>query len=322
MKSLYAHLGDVGIKKSFARQALPVWWDDAIADCASGIQQAQLYFSRAFNIEPGSLLNRNEPAHFRLVEHKFKLSRNVSEDQAEVSAHYATAMARLVLQAVRTAYTPIPEKPSELRNLVLKKNSSVNLAGLLEYCAEAGIPVLHIGDMPGRKMAGVGIRLRDRFAIVLSKKAHPAYLLFHLAHELGHIAKNHLPQDGFLADQKIGKNSKDDAEEKEADAYAIRLLNGAEVKYTARGHIASGKQLFNAASQTASEMHVDVGHIILNYGNAQNNFAIASMALKYVIGPTDGGAVVNQALFNKLANDRLSEDQLHLLHNATSFTPS
>lgn len=324
MKSLYEHLSAVGIKKSFARQALPVWWDDAIADCASGIQQAQLYFSRAFNIEPSSLVNRKAPAYFRHAEHKhkFKLSRNVSEDQVQVSAHYATAMARLVLQTVETAYTPVPDDPNELRNRILKKHSCIDLASLLDYCTETGIPVLHIGDMPGRKMAGVAIRLGGRFAIVLSNKKHPAYLLFHLAHELGHIAKNHLPHDGFLVDQQIAENSKDDAEEKEADAYAIRLLNGAEVKYTARGRITSGKQLFNAASRTASETQVDVGHIILNYGNAQNNFAIANMALKHVVGPTDGGTVVNAALFRDLVADRLSEDQIHLLRSATGYTTS
>ena len=322
MKELYNHLGAVGISRKFARNVLPSWWDDEIAKEPSGFQQAQMYLSRAFNLELNSLSVAQKSPQFFVTEHKFKLNRNVSEGQVSASAHYATAMARLALSATKTAYTALPEDPKTLRAKILESQLCVNLGGLLTYCTGAGIPVIHIEHMPGTKMAGVAIRLEGRYAIVLSKKAHPAYLLFHLAHEIGHIAKHHLAKDGFLADQKIGEgNRDDDADEKEADAYAIRLLNGVEIKYTAEpGAIRSGKKLFEAASHKATKVNVDVGHIILNYGHAQGNFGMANMALKYVNGETEGGSVVNEALFKNLDSDLLSEDQLELLHRATGYS--
>lgn len=320
MKELYTRLGTIGISQSFARYVLPSWWNDEIASEPSGLQQAQLYLSRAFNLEFNSLLS-TQPPSFYVAEHKFKLNRNVTEDQVSASAHFATAMARLALLASQSVFAAPPDDPKVLREHILQDHPCVNLDGLLKYCADAGIPVLHIEKMPGNKMAGIAIRLDGRYAIVLSKKAHPAYLLFHLAHELGHIAKGHLGQDGFLADQNIGEGNRDDADEKEADAYAIRLINGVEIKYTAaKGVIKSGKQLYLAANHKAEETRVDVGHIILNFGHVQGNFQIANMALKYVTGPLDCGTVVNAALFRHLAKDSLSEDQLELLHHATGYS--
>jgi len=320
INELFTHLGSIGISPKFARKVLPSWWDDDIAKEPSGLQQAQIYLSRAFNLELSSLSNAHEPPRFFSAEHKFKLHRNVSVEDVSASANYATAMARLALSATQISYTAFPEDPNVLRERILQSRACVDLAGLLKFCADSGVPVMHIENMPGTKMAGVAIRLAGRYAIVLSKKAHPAYLLFHLAHEIGHIAKQHLAGDGFLADQKIGEGNRDDADEKEADAYAIRLINGVEIKYTAApGAIRSGKKLFEAASRKAQEKHVDVGHIILSYGHGQGNFGLANMALRYLAGEVKGGAVVNQAFFNSVDRDLLSEDQMELLRHATGY---
>jgi Zn-dependent peptidase ImmA (M78 family) len=320
MKDLYSRLGRIGIAKHFASKTLPSWWDDEIALSPSGFQQAQLYFARTFNIELRSLASEGVP-RFYPAKHKFKLNRNVSEDEVSASANYATAIARLALLAIEQPYSPVSSDPNDLRKQILQKQPCVNLAGLLDHCASLGIPVIHIEKMPGKKMAGLAIRIDGRYAIVLSKKAHPAYLLFHLAHELGHIANGHLAQDGFLVDQKIGEGNRDDADENEADAYAIRLLNGAEIKYTAAPNlIRNGKQLYQSAESKAKATGVDVGHIILNYGHGQGNFQIAAAALKFIPGLSDGNVVVNGAFFRALNSGRLSEDQLELLQHATNYS--
>lgn len=322
MTNLYTHLQGVGIPKAFARRMLPDWWDDSITSSDAGLQQAQLYLSKAFNLDLASLANQTEPPRFREVVHKFKASKNVDEECLTASAHYATAIARLALQATIETYTPPLVDPIKLRQQILQDAQCVNLSALLVWCKTAGIPVLHIEKLPGKKMYGLAIRMHDRFAVVLSRKAHPSELLFHLAHELGHIAKGHLSNDGFLADQQIGVDDRGDADEKEADAYAIRLLNGAAVKYSAESRVISPNQLSAAAKSMADKQRIDVGHIILNYGHSQNQFPLAKAALKLVDGSSCGSDVVNSVFFKSINNELLSEDQLTLLHTATNFSAS
>lgn len=319
MSNLYSQLNTVGIVKSFAKKVLPEWWDDEIALSASGLQQAQLYFSRAFNLDIASLQAGQLQPKFHAVERKFKLSRNVTDDDVTVGAHYVTAIAKLALQTIAQSQPVVPKDPSALRQLIIEKYSCVNLSGLLSFCTEVGIPVLHLDKVLGKKMTGLVARIDGQFAIVISKNGHPAYQLFYLAHELGHIAQGHLAKNGFIGDGSINSSGKDDADENEADAYAIRLLNGSEVRYTTQGGALSPQELYSAAKRKSTEKNVDVGHIILNFGNAQKNIPLANMALRKVEGSDNGADVINQAFFSSLNQELLSDDQLQLLKTVTGY---
>ncbi|MDO9235737.1 MAG: hypothetical protein Q7U28_06840 [Aquabacterium sp.] len=317
---LLSRLNSVGIPSTFARKMLPVWWEDEIASDPAGLQQAQLYLARAFNIDLRSLASRQGKPEFKASLRKFKLSKNVTEDMVSLSANYVTGIARLVLQAEPSRQQcPVPGDPATLRSEILVDHPCVSLQALLAWCNKSGIPVLHIDKVPGRKMTGLVVRNDGRFAIVLSKKGHPALLLFHLAHELGHIARGHLSADGFVADVKIDTTN-GDADEKEADAYAIRLLNGAEVRYGTNGPMPSAKVLFKAAVAKGLQEQVDPGHIIANFGHNQSRYAQAAEALKLIDGAQQGGDVINEAFFSALNQDRLSDDQLDLLKIATSYS--
>ena len=317
MDKLYAQLNGAGVPTGFARKVLPVWWDDAVARTPSGLQQAQMFFARAFNIDLASLSAGRAPLQFLGVERKFKLSRNVAEKDVSVSAHFASGMAKLALHGAPMHQTEVFKDPAVLRKQILQSNDCVSLPVLLTWCAKAGIPVLHIDKLPGKKMTGLVVRDGNRYAIVLSKKVTPAHLLFHLAHEIGHIAHGHLKGDGFVADESIGGADRGDADEKEADAYAIRLLNGKDVRYGASVPMRSGAALYQAALAKSRLEKIDVGHIILNFGNAQNNHALAAMALKSIPGEADGAKLVNQAFVKFLDMESFSEDQRNLLQTAT-----
>jgi len=319
--SLLSRIALVGVPAVFARRALPSWWDDEVALSKSGLQQAQMYLAHAFHIDLASLAQPHGPVNFQETQRKFKLSRNVAESDVSVSAHFATAMANLALVGFRADQGRVPQDPVELRTSILKTHNCVSLSALLTWCAQANIPVLHIDKLPGKKMTGLVVREDGRFAIVLSKKGTPAHLLFHLAHELGHIANGHLEGNGFVADEKIGGADVGDADEKEADAYAIRLLNGKEVSYrpSTGSVIRSGAALYKAALSKATQEKIDVGHIILNFGNSQQSHALAAVALKSIPGEADGIKVVNAAFFQALDSDKLSEDQFELLKTATSY---
>lgn len=318
MSELLSKLKSAGIPPSFAQRMLPVWWEDEVASDPAGLQQAQLYLARAFNIELQSLAAEGEAPRFRVTPRKFKLNRNVFEDNVLVSANYVTGIARVALQGFPSEQAIPPANPLELRKVILARHQCVSLSALLEWCASAGVPVMHVEKLPGKKMSGLVVRDGGRYAIVLSKKGHPSLLLFHLAHEVAHIAKGHLSSDGVVADDKIDVAGGDTLE-KEADSYAICLLNGGEIRYRAGGVIRNAKALYEAAVRKGAETHVDVGHIIANYGHNQDRYAMANLALANLGEPAQGSAVINAAFFEAIDHDALSDDQLELLKAATGF---
>lgn len=320
MRGLLRKLGTAGIPASFAKRMLPSWWEDDVACDPAGLQQAQLYLSRAFNVDLRSLAEVGEKPRFRANARKYKLSKNVTEDDVSASANYATGIARVALAAFPGEQKAVSDDPAVLRKAILKSHECVSLRGLLEWCRDARIPVLHIDDVPGKKMTGLVVRDKGRYAIVLSKKGHPAHLLFHLAHEIGHIGKGHLREDGFVADEKIDSKSADQ-DEKEADRYAVCLLNGSNVRYGASEGRANlnAEQLRIAAIAMGKKTHVDPGHIIANYGFNQDRFPVANLALKRLDGHSQGGIVVNEFFFSSIDRDLVSDDQLELLKAATDF---
>ncbi len=319
MRGLLQKLGTAGISASFAKRVLPSWWDDEVARDPAGLQQAQLYLARAFNVDLRSLADAEQAPRFRANARKYKLSRNVSEGDVSASANYVTGIARVALAACPEEQTAVSDDPVVLRNEILKSHECVSLASLLEWCRHAGIPVLHIDDVPGKKMTGLVVRDKGRYAIVLSKKGHPALLLFHLAHEIGHIGKGHLHEDGFVADEKIDSNSADQ-DEKEADRFAVCLLNGSNVRYGASDGRANlnAERLLLAAIAKGKKNRVDPGHIIANYGFNQDRFPVANLALKRLDGPSQGGAVINEFFFSSICRDLVSDDQIELLSAATN----
>lgn len=316
IQNLFARLSQVGITTPFARRTLPSWWDNDIATVPSGLQQAQMYLARAFNISLASLADPKAQVAFLETERKFKLNNRVDPVDVFVSAHYATAVAKVALKGFKFEQASVPQDAVALREQILQSVDCVSLPSLLSWCAQAGIPVLYVHKLPGKKMTGMVVRDADRFAVVLSRKGTPSHLLFHLAHELGHIGHGHLTGNGFVVDEKIGDADRGDADEKEADAYAIRLINGKSVSYSASGAISSGAALYRAASAVGQKERIDVGHIILNYGNAQKVHALANQALKYIAGESDGGTLVNTHFWQSFDTEAVSEDQLEFLQTA------
>lgn len=316
MQTLLARIKPLGVNPIFVRRALPSWWDDTIASSEAGLQQAQLYIAKAFNLDIRSF---DEPQiKFRQAQRKFKLSKTVTEDAVNASAHYATGIARAVLHAV-DQQRPVPAGALDLRRECLNVGKVVDLDALLFWCARASIPVMHVDALPGKKMTGLVVRDNDKFAIVLSRKGCQSEMLFWLAHELGHIACGHLKQDGFFADESIDTNLQD-AEEKQADAYGVLLLNGADTKYQVT-EVQRAPDLATAASSYGQKVNVDAGHILLNFGHHNRQFyPLAKSALKELGQSSEASSqTVNKTFFNWLPLEDVSEDQLEFLSTACSY---
>ncbi|WP_199203014.1 ImmA/IrrE family metallo-endopeptidase [Paraburkholderia madseniana] len=318
MQSLYSRLSQQGLKKSFVKSLLPDWWEDEIARDPSGLLQAQLILARSLNFDLASLRDTAATVRFQSAHRKFKHSKAVDKDSIRLSAEYATGMAKLAVQAMSTEYVSPPSDPTQLRANILKGRPQVDLDALLDFCFASGIPVLHIGSLPGKKMDAVAVKQNGRAAIVLSRNAAPAYLLFHLAHEIGHIALGHLGDaDGTLIDAELKAAGGGDADEREADSFAIYLLNGSNVKYTSNSRYLDAQALAYGAARLGAEKRIDPGHIVLNYGFAANNFPLANRALSFLKNCGGPGAV-NAKLTSNLDWDELSDDQASLLTRAVA----
>ena len=318
VKELYSRLQAIGISKSFIEKVLPDWWDDEITKAASGMQQLEMRLAQAFNLKLDTLESPSERVLFRNSPEscKFKLTEGVTKQDVLVAANYATAVAKRLLYGFSDyEQTQVPPSPSELRRAILASNSRIDLISLLDWCRTANIPVVHISSLPGKKMIGLAMREREKYAIVLCKKGTPSHLLFHLAHEIGHIACGHLVSNGFMAD--AGESIEEDVEEREANDYAQTLLNGTESpcppcmqekKFNPTG-------LLNYARKVAQDRRVDVGHIILNYAKATDKHSEAAQALKLMGGESKGPGVVN-AFYGSdtfYSLDAFSEDERIIL---------
>lgn len=318
MDSLYSRLSKRGVSKIFARKLLPDWWDDSLGTVPSALLQAQLIISTGMNFELRTLRDSSANIEFASAHRKFKFNKSVDEASIQLSAEYATGMAKLAAQAMKSPYAPLGPDALGIRNGLLTTHKCIDLAALLDFCNRAGIPVLHISDLPGKKMDAVAIRQHGRSAIVLCKNASAPYLLFHLAHEIGHIALGHLGSvDGSLIDVAINSEGSD-ADELAADEFAVKLLNGTDARYASSGGFFGAQHLARAAQSYGESNQIDPGHIVLNYAHAVKNFGLANAALKLI--PNAGGAkTVNQNLLSQIDFEALSDDQSDMLTKALAF---
>ncbi len=316
MDSLYARLSKKGVTKAFARRLLPDWWDDSLAATPSALLQAQLIISSGMNFELRSLRDTSAQIEFKAAHRKFKFSKAVDEPSIQLSAEYATGIAKLAIQAFQSDYILPPPSPLSIRDALLLSHQCIDLSALLDYCNRIGVPVLHMPELPGKKMDAVAIRHRGRSAIVLCTKKVAPYLLFHLAHEIGHISLGHLgADDGTLIDASITSNTVD-ADERAADSFAVQILNGSEIRYSSSQKYVNANTLANAAITYGQRNKIDPGHIILNFAHAAENFALANAALKCLpVVATDTG-VVNKNLLAHIDLGSLSDDQASLLTKA------
>jgi hypothetical protein len=186
-----------------------------------------------------------------------------------------------------------------------------------------GIPVLHVNLFPKgakKRPEGFTLRVGGRPIIVLCRdEKQPSWQLFILAHELGHIAGGHIPENGALMDEKIDANEPD-AEEAEADRYAIELLTGnAGTSIGTNGRWPKMDELARLAERYGRRNSIDPGHVVLNYAHTMGSsfFAVARGALKILHPKSDAVRAVRDRLAENLDWELLPEDSSEFLMRMT-----
>lgn len=320
MAALYRRLRGVGLTKPYVRQMiLPAWWDDQVAENPAGYAEGLTFLSRHLGLELSSLRDSERPITFRdFGACKFKKSRSATENDLALARAMATRAAQFVSVAAVESPQPLPASAAQIRREILGQGEPwVSLSNLVDYCWSVGIPVIHLSSFPKAKRPdGLAARVHSRPVLVLCKKAqYSAWLLFILAHELGHIALGHITDDGVLIDESMQHNVRDQ-EEDTANAFAIELLTGnADCRFGTSGRWPNSHQLAQMARETGRQLRIDPGHIVLNYAHTMGRgfFPVASAALGVLEPRKDALRMVRQKMAEHLDWSSLPEDSSEFL---------
>lgn len=324
MKTFYERLSEIGLPKKFVRdKGLPDWWDEEFEAHPGATIEAAAYVSRRFNLDIASLLKPEITPSFKRTEAKFKQRQNTSEqEQLSVAQSIASRVAEMVAYACLPRFQS-PLSAELIHKEILEKYPYVSLKGLLELCWNYGIPVIHFNQYPSsknnHKFDGMVGCFYERPAIIISlNNRSPAWLLFILAHELGHIVKGHV-NNIPIVDKKIDLDDEDD-EEIEANEFAVELLLGKPDMEYYTPRIFTGEKLAEYALNISSRDSVDPGVVVLNYAwnkvsretdkERKNIFwATAKKALKFIEGDSaDAPSEINNYSQSHLDLEKLDED--------------
>jgi hypothetical protein len=206
--------------------------------------------------------------------------------------------------------------PLEIRQGMLSAgHDCVNLDNLITWCWSNGAPVIHVSDLPRavKKMDGLAACIDGRGGIVISRNQHcSAWLLFILAHEIGHLALNHLGEQGVLVDEKLVRRDTD-AEETQATRFAFQLLTGSDEITFKVTHRLKASQLAEKCVNSGKAHGIEPGVLALMYAY-QENFIPVGVAAANIITPDDDAPerIRNAATVN-LDEDVIGEERFSLL---------
>ncbi len=324
MSELYQRLQKAGLPTSYVSRMLPEWWSEDAAKSPGALMELKMLLSRAFNLDLKSLFDDSQQIAFRPQAHcKFKHAANTQEHELDLARSIATAAARIAIAASKPQDLPRMPAAEVRRQILATGRPYVDFRGLLEFCWQIGIPVVHISKFPPKtkKMHALAVNIDGRHAIVLSlNRKASAWLLFHLAHELGHVLLGHVETNGVLIDQEVDPDNKV-ADEGEANEFAVEVITGSPRReYRPTGRWLKGERLAQAAQAKALSDKVDPGHIALSYANHLTNtaggnfFSVAQTALNILEPDANAPRLVHEFMKNNLDEDEVPEDSYsHLL---------
>lgn len=319
MGDLYARLRTTGFDREFVRSViLPEWWEDSLADVPANRALAEDAIARHLGMSLADLSRPSAPLGLPSFSHvKFKRYKNRADETVAPALVVAQRAARIIVGAIPSLpeFDLRPWNPVAVRQAILRHSRYVTLTSLTEFCWDQGIVVIHLAKTPRKSnlFDGLAMFCGARPVLVLgSRRDSPAWLAFHLAHELGHVLKQHVtPGSPPLADSDLTSASTDH-QEKEADRAACEILTGMpaprmpDLKLTA-------PRLALTVTQEAPERGVDPGVLALIYGRSNDRWGVAQGALKYLSLDSGGRDTITSALTKRLNPEDLSESSERFL---------
>lgn len=329
-QDLLQRLQHAGFSESFLLATLPDW--AASEESPSGQMMLRLLLARRLNLDPEALMDDSLPLGFlQSGPIKFKHMRLGPGPRRDALTAFALGVTRILLAAAPVGEeAPLPTA-AELRKAVIASGrDNIGFGDVLSVCWSLGIPVLHLRLFPAQTkgITAMAVRIGARHAILVARESGiPAQYMFHVAHELGHIALGHLKGISAIldADPDDPANAQDrlidDDEEKAADAFAQKLLSGEEsleVNRDLAGAKGTAAELAERAKQLGASLMIDPGHVIMSFGHSTKEWPMAMAAAKLIPGQdTTPASLVNRVLWDQLVG--LTDE--HALHFLRAVAP-
>lgn len=327
MNDLYVRLEDAGIDESYVRNfILPEWWSDEIAESSTGFLEGVGYIAKHLGIDPSVLRDGERSLSARTVAGaRFKLRADVESDDVTWAQSVAVRAGEMAAYATEAPFQISSEESARsIRNHILENGAKwVDLEHLLRFCWNSGLPVLHIPEVPGSKMDGMVVSADERPVIVLSKDhSQKAWLLFILAHELGHIVKDHIEQGDVLVDEEYTSDSSDPREQ-EADRFAVELLSG-DPDFKVGGKLVEAEVLAKQAKKFAAEYQIAPGAAVLNftYNHPEHPWGLAHATLKKLRPDANAPGIIRSSLQENLDWSRLPDESANFLARVSGIDRS
>ncbi len=326
IKNIYRALQNYGIDRKFIQDIiLPTWWEDDIANSKTGYFQTASLISKNLGINVSELINpTNSVALIRPAKIKFKFPRNVTFNTTDIWPNsLAVKISETIDQIYSIPLLNLSNNALEIRNSIKGQYGKIDLNNMLEYLWSSGIPVLHVPVFPKEvyKMDGMAVNLNGRPLIILSKdRQYDAWLMFILAHELGHIVNGHLSnKDQIIYD--VNLETEEDDEEHLADDFATELLNGTKSPsyFSSNKIFSSPYEFVNYIRPLSKKLSIDPGIIVLNYAYKTKNYALAEQAHKILTPKADAVKVIQLKMKTKLNLEKLSEENYDYFVKLTSL---
>lgn len=323
-RELRSELAGLGLVWKSLKPILPDWIDTAF-ESHSGVLELKTFLSRNAGLD---ILNDGHLASRELPAACFKTNSATSLDQIVAARGMATACARLVAKATTSKWTQMPAEADDFRAATLRMTNKgwIDLPVLLESCWSCGVPVLYMPSLPvqGRKMEGMVTFLSGRPVIILTKRVpHPDWLLFILGHEIGHIARGHLPEDegqAIVDDTVEVESDGRDQQEQEANRYSTHLLAPGGKEVTIGRRLPKATEFARVAQKYAEANGMSPGYVILNavhnsVVNGKKPYGLGQAALKVLPSDDDSTAadLCRQALRKYVDLDALRDDSIEYL---------
>lgn len=314
LKSIYKTLIQSGFDKNFIKHIImPDWWRDDIANSKAGYLQALSIIAKNLGLELKDLLGDSISLNLKNPNRiKFKKAKNININETSIwPQSLSSRIINIVNQSYLVEYKELSSDPIKIRNSILDSFDNIKLDNLLDFLWQSGIPVIYISSFPRSisKMDGMALFSENRPIIILSKNRHHyAWLLFIIAHELGHIQIGHLNSaENIIFDVDISQDESD-KEENEANNFALSLLTSDPEFNISNICANSAFQLVNITRKLSEELKVDPGVLILNYAFHKKSFPMAEQALKIIYRDANAVSIVQSRMKSYLKFDNLTEE--------------
>lgn len=324
-------LKDFGFTDAAIKAAWPAWWSDEADSSASAQTELRFSIARKLGLEPRSLLHdTEEPRFIWRDEARFKRFSGKSELERAGITSFGMAVGRLLIAATKRSNKSLPTNASELRKLILTHYGHVGLSNLLAICWAVGIPVIHLRVFPlrSKRMAAMTLRHGDRHAVLLAKDSmYPAHVAFYLAHELGHVALNHVQPGHLVVDSESNRLAtfEEDEEEEAADRFALELLTGDTTPQVlpSPDSVISPPGLAEEARKVSQQRGIEPGTLALCFGYSTGNWCVANAAMPYIYSERKRvSSEVNNVALKDLAFDAIPSDSLPFLRAVMGNSPA